>query len=117
MSPQQDDTSVVIARLRKVVSEGTTRPLAWRRAQLAAVDDLLRTHGAEICRALAADLGKSATESHVTELGVARAEFRHIQRNLRRWLASRLVGVPVHLWRSHTEPNLGPSGPHPHIQS
>ena len=110
MSPQQDDTSVVIARLRKVVSEGTTRPLAWRRAQLAAVDDLLRTHGAEICRALAADLGKSATESHVTEIGVVRAEIRHIQRNLRRWLAPRRVGVLVQLWPAHAEITLDPLG-------
>src|SRR5690606_26954032 len=84
--------------------------LATRLARLAALDDLLREHGADLQQALVADLGKSPTESWLTEIGVVRAEIRHVRRHLPRWGASRRVGVPWQLWPARAEIGMDPLG-------
>ncbi|KUO06947.1 aldehyde dehydrogenase family protein [Streptomyces sp. DSM 15324] len=92
-----DTAAPAVARLRAAFATGRTRPLAWRKAQLRSLRDLLTTHQADFAAALHADLGKSATEAHVTETGFVVNEIDHTLRHLRRWLRPRRVPVPVSL--------------------
>ncbi len=80
--------------LRELVSSGTTRPLAWRRAQLQALDSLLAENEPAILEALSADLGKPPVEAYF-EVVAVRQELRLAQRKLKRWLAPRPVAVPL----------------------
>ncbi|WP_094555782.1 aldehyde dehydrogenase family protein [Synechococcus sp. 1G10] len=80
--------------LRELVSSGTTRPLAWRRAQLQALDSLLAENEPAIIEALNADLGKPPVEAYF-EVVAVRQELRLAQQKLKRWMAPRPVAVPL----------------------
>jgi aldehyde dehydrogenase (NAD+) len=81
-----------VAALRDSFERGTTRPVEARLAQLDALRRGLRAERPRLVKALAADLGKSRTESALTELGVVAQEIAHTRRNLRSWLRPRRFG-------------------------
>ncbi|MFC4554013.1 aldehyde dehydrogenase family protein [Georgenia faecalis] len=87
----------VVADLRATFDSGRTKPFTWREAQLEGLDRLLAENGAELEAALAADLGKSATEAYLTEIGFLRTELAHVRARFRRWLAPQRVPVPLSL--------------------
>lgn len=75
-----------VATLQNSFEEGTTRPVAARLAQLGALRRGLRAEEPRLARALAEDLGKSRTESALTEIGVVAQEIAHTMKHLRSWL-------------------------------
>lgn len=75
-----------ITALRASFDAGTTRPLEARLAQLEALGRGLRAEEPRLARALAEDLGKSRTESALTEIGVVAQEIAHTRKHLRSWL-------------------------------
>ena len=89
-----DDPDRSIPRVRAAFDGGITKPLLWRLGQLRALRRLLLDGGPELEQALARDLGKSATEAQVSEIGVVRAEVDHALRHVRRWARSTRVTVP-----------------------
>ncbi len=76
------------ASMREPVSQGLTRPLAWRLQQLDRLEALLQSHEAAVLEALAGDLGKPPLEASF-ELVAIRQELRLTRRRLRRWMAPR----------------------------
>ena len=76
----------VVARVRAVFDRGVTKPYAWRVAQLEALSGMLIEHRPRFEAALQSDLGKSPTESMVTEIAFLQQEVRHTLRHLRGWL-------------------------------
>ncbi|WP_042372073.1 aldehyde dehydrogenase family protein [Streptacidiphilus neutrinimicus] len=88
------DLPAVVARLRAHFAEGRTKPLAWRRAQLAALRALLTEQAEAFQQALHADLGKSAAEAYRTEIGFTLNELDHTVAHLEEWLAPKPAGVP-----------------------
>ena len=74
-----------VTALRDSFDAGTTRSLEARLAQLEALRRGLRREEPRLARALAEDLGKSRTESALTELGVVSQEIAHTMKNLRTW--------------------------------
>lgn len=92
-----NQVSEIVAGLRHHFDLGITRPEAWRRAQLARMRALLVERGVDFERALHSDLGKSATESQITEIGFLIAEIDHALAQLRRWMRPSRVPVPVGL--------------------
>ncbi|MBD3786958.1 MAG: aldehyde dehydrogenase family protein [Sphingomonadales bacterium] len=64
---------------------------AARDAALAALGRAVRAHEGEILAALAADLGKPAVETRLTEILPVLAEIRHARRHLRSWMRLRRV--------------------------
>ena len=74
---------------------GKTRDLAWRRAQLKAVQRMMQDSEAELFAALKADLGKSAQESFTTETSFVSAEAAYAARKLNRWTRNRRVSTPL----------------------
>ena len=86
-----------MAALRATFDAGTTRPLAWRLAQLAALRAMLVERRDDFDAALAADLGKPAVESRFTETALVTADAVHVAKRLRRWLAPRRVASTLRL--------------------
>jgi aldehyde dehydrogenase (NAD+) len=84
-------------RLRATFAAGATRPLAWRKAQLRAIIDMLTEREAELTEALAADLGKPAVEGWLTDIAQVVNEVRHILGHLEGWAAPDKVKVPAQL--------------------
>jgi aldehyde dehydrogenase (NAD+) len=84
----------VVASARLCFDSGATKPVAWRQRQLRALKAMLIEHGSDFEEALAADLGKSPTESQLLEIGFVVNEINHIAKHLRSWLRPRRVPVP-----------------------
>lgn len=92
-----DRAAATVGRLRATFHTGRTRPLAWRKQQLQALRALLTDHQEVFAEALHTDLGKSATESHVMEIGFLVKEIDHTLRHLDRWVRPSRVSVPLSL--------------------
>jgi aldehyde dehydrogenase (NAD+) len=81
--------------LRAAFDSGRTRHIAWRRNQLEGMHRMLREGEAELLEALAADLGKPATEGWVTDLAFTLGEVEDFADNLEKWSAPEKVKVPL----------------------
>ncbi|MXW40290.1 MAG: aldehyde dehydrogenase family protein [Synechococcus sp. SB0668_bin_15] len=82
-----------IARQRRLVTQGRTRPLAWRLEQLGRLEKALQPEE-ELLEALAADLRKPPVEAHY-EISSVRQELKLFRRQLRRWLQPERVTAPL----------------------
>ena len=91
-----------IPAMRQSVSDGSTRPLAWRIEQLERLEHAVRARGDAVLEALARDLGKPPVEAYF-ELVAVQQELRLTRRNLRRWMAPRPVAVPLSLQPGRAE--------------
>ena len=100
----------IVAAARTAFNSGTTRPLAWRLQQLAAMNRMLLEHRDDFADALAADLGKHPTESWLTEIGFLTGEISHVIKHLQGWLAPRRVAVPLALQPAKASTVLEPLG-------
>jgi aldehyde dehydrogenase (NAD+) len=87
------DPGALVARLRDGYDRGVTRPLAWRRRQLLAMQRLLVEREQELLDALARDLGKPAIEGWMTELRHVVNEIDDMLRHLDQWTRPQRVGV------------------------
>ncbi|QIK64019.1 aldehyde dehydrogenase family protein [Leucobacter viscericola] len=85
----------IVSGLRQGFQQGVTRPETWRREQLRRLRTLLVDRGSEFERALFEDLGKSGTESQLTEIGFLVSEIDHVLAHLSKWMRPRRVGVPL----------------------
>ncbi|GAA2172554.1 aldehyde dehydrogenase family protein [Agrococcus versicolor] len=83
------------AELREAVTSGRTRSVAWRRAQLDGIVRMLTQNLTLWERALAADLGKSADETHVSEVALVLDEARHARARVAGWMRARPVAAPL----------------------
>ena len=83
------------ARLRATFASGRTRPIAWRREQLRALDHMLVEGEDELLDALARDLGKPGLEGYLTEIAFVRAEIADTLHHLARWLRPERATVPL----------------------
>ena len=86
-------------RLREFFNTGITKSYSFRKEQLKKLKNAILLHEKELYAALNADLGKSAEESWVTELGMVIAEINTAISNLRDWMRpervdTNLVNLP-----------------------
>ena len=85
----------MIENMKTVFDSGRTRDLAWRRAQLEAVERLMAECEGEFMAALAADLGKPPMESYTTEISYVSGEAAYCRKKLSRWTKSKRVSTPL----------------------
>ena len=83
-----------IQRQRALVTSGATTGLAWRRQQLRRLDQLLRSGEQRLLAALAQDLRKPSLEAYFEIVGV-RQELTTARRQVRQWMRSTAVSVPI----------------------
>lgn len=74
---------------------GATLGLSARRAALGRLKEAILAHEAEINAALAADLGKSPTESYMCEVGMTLAELSFAQKHLAGWMRDKRRLTPL----------------------
>ena len=71
-----------VAAARASFDWGTTRPAAWRLAQLDGLSRFLKEREAEVLDALAADVGKPKLEAYSTEVAYTLSEIGDAKRSL-----------------------------------
>ncbi|MDX6743226.1 aldehyde dehydrogenase family protein [Actinocorallia sp. A-T 12471] len=86
-----------VARLRETFAADRTKPAAWRVRQLDALGRLLAEREDQISEALAADLGRDAFESWLTDLTSTRVELVDAKKNVRKWMRAKRVSTPLTL--------------------
>src|SRR3954470_10002536 len=84
-----------VTRLRATFRSGRTKPLEWRRAQLAALLRLLEEREPEFAAALAQDLGRPAVEAWLADLMPVVGEAKHAMKNVRSWMEPTRVKTPI----------------------
>ncbi len=89
------DAASIVAGVRDGFDRGLTRPLAWRRNQLDAMERMLRDNADRLLAALATDLHKAPTEAWTTEIGFTLADIDHQKSHLAKWSEPRKVRVPL----------------------
>ena len=87
-----NDFAARIARQRRLVTQGHTRPLAWRLEQLGRLEQALQPEE-DLLNGLAEDLHKPAVEAYY-EISRVRQELKLFQRKLRHWLRPERVKAP-----------------------
>ena len=101
--------AVAIEAMREPISQGLSRPLAWRLEQLDRLSRLLSEHEGAVLEALAADLGKPPLEASF-ELVAIRQELALTRRQLRRWMAPQRAGVALALQPARAHLQAEPLG-------
>ena len=91
--PNEGEWSTRIGALRDATP--LLREASGRAERLKRLEDHLRDHEAEYAAALNADLGKSATEAWLTEIGFVIGQSRYARRHLREWMRPRRVSLPA----------------------
>ena len=92
---------------RSYFATGATLPVAARETALRKLAALLRARERDIAAALRADLGKSVTESYLSEIGLTLSEIRYLLRHLRSFARERWVPTPLSqaVSRSYIKPS------------
>ena len=89
------DLTATIDGLRATFDSGRTADLEWRKRQLRGVIDLVRENEEQLAAALAADLGKPAFDTWLTELNLVKDEAAHALKHLGRWARRTKRSVPL----------------------
>ena len=90
----REEIGVTVARQRRFFETGKTIPLAFRRAALERLRSAIRQNRQLLTEALRADLGKSAVESYMCEVGLLLHEIGYLLEHLEEFAAVRTVKTP-----------------------
>ncbi|HEX7354207.1 MAG TPA: aldehyde dehydrogenase family protein [Mycobacteriales bacterium] len=90
-----EDPAALVARLRTTFAGGRTKDPSWRTTQLERLAAMISENLPDWDAALHADLGKSATESYLTETGFTVADLTRTAKQLRSWMKPERVATPM----------------------
>ena len=102
--------SELVSAQRRFFEAGGMRDLAVRRAALRQLHAAIRSHEGGLRDALRRDLGKSAVESYMTEIGIVQHEIGLSCRKLGRWARPQRVPTPLFAWPSRSRVRYEPLG-------
>lgn len=89
------EIEALVRSQRAFFATGATLPRAARQAALARLKAAIEAREEEICAALAADLGKSRSESFLCEVGLTLSELSFAQKHLAHWMRDLRVPTPL----------------------
>ncbi len=95
---------------REYFLSGATLPVKTRKKYLKRLYRALAERESEICDALRLDLGKSAFESYMCEVGMSRAEIRYMLKHARRFSREKRVRTPLAQFPSRSYKKPSPYG-------
>lgn len=98
--PKPRSPDVVLDALRRFYASGATRPFAFRREQLIALERGLTVFEQAILDALYADLRKPPQEAYASEIGFVQSDIRYALRHLKRWMPPARKPTPLIAWPS-----------------
>ena len=85
----------IYQKQKEYFRSGVTLDVSWRRKQLQALYDVIVRKEKDITDALYKDLGKSAEESYMSEIGMVLSEITHMKKNLKRYSSRKYVSSPL----------------------
>ena len=85
------DASIIVSKQRIFFNTHQTLSYEYRQKSLAKLREAIHSHSAELMTALQLDLGKSAHESYLTEIGVVLKELTYMQKHLKRLMKPKRV--------------------------
>ena len=80
------DIETIVSRQRDYYMTGETLSLQHRMTALKKLKQAIRRHEKELAEAMHTDLGKSATESYMCEIGLTLSEISYVQSHLSGWV-------------------------------
>ena len=92
------DIQALVSAQRTYFRTGATLDLAFRQRALDTLEDALRAREGDLLDALKADLGKSAGEGYLCEVGLTRSELFYVKKHFRRWAKAKRVPTPMSLF-------------------
>ncbi len=100
----------ILEKQRAFFNDGSTLSLGVRDAALDKLYRAIKKNEDRILAALTMDLGKSATEGFMCEVGLAMSEITHMRKNLRRFAATKRVRTPLTNFHSFSRIRMVPKG-------
>lgn len=85
----------ILEKQRKYFQSGATLPVTFRITMLKKLAGAVKKYENEIVLALQKDLGKSASESYMCEIGMALSEISYMIRHTKRFAAKQYVHTPL----------------------
>lgn len=85
----------IVRRQKSYFAGNTTKTLEHRLETLRLLEGLLKENEGLFLDALEADLGKSADEAFMTEIGIVYEEIQFMKRHLKQWMKAKKVKTPM----------------------
>lgn len=89
------DPRAVLPDVRRVFADGRTKSYSWRIEQLHGIERLVDEREADIAKALADDMGRSATEAWFGDIAPTKGEAVYARKHLKRWMRRQRVQLPL----------------------
>ena len=89
------DTAPIVSAQRAYFRSGATLDIKFRLNALNRLEDAIRRHETDLLTAIKSDLGKSATEAFMCEVGLTLSEISHVRCHLRRWARTACRPTPL----------------------
>lgn len=104
------DIDRILQAQREFYATGTTLPVKFRIGMLKQLYSAVKTHEAEIEAALTADLGKSAYEGFMCEVGLVLSEISYMIKHTRKFAGEHRVRTPLAQFASRSYKKPSPYG-------
>ncbi len=85
----------IVESQKKFFDEGHTLPLKFRLQALDTLYKAIKRNESKLCEALSKDLGKSAFESYMCEIGLTLSEISYLKHHLRSYMRPKMVHTPI----------------------
>ena len=89
------EISHIVKKQRQYFDSGATRDVEFRIAALKKLRQVIRAREGRLCDAMRADLGKSASEAYMCEVGLTLSELSYQIRHLRKWARPKRRGTDL----------------------
>ena len=91
----KEQIALIVSRQQKYFDTHDTLDIKNRIKALKSLKDAIKQKETEICDALMADLGKSAFESYMCEVGLTLSELSHMIKHTKRYAKDKTVITPI----------------------
>lgn len=91
----KEEIEKLVNSQRKFYTEGKTQAVDVRKENLKKLKNSILKHENDIMDALYKDLGKSSTESYMTEIGMAYSEINYYIKNIKKFCKRKKVRTPI----------------------
>ena len=85
----------ILVKQQEFFKSGQTLSINFRLEQLKKLKDAIKSKEEKITKAIYKDLGKSATEAYMCEIGLALSEISYFQKNLKKFAKDKVVPTPI----------------------
>ena len=97
----------VVQKQREFFNTKETFSLNFRKIALIKLKNCILKYEDEIKESLTQDLGKSSTESYMSEIGIILSSITHAKKHLKEWMKPEKANTPIYIFpaKSYIELN------------